>query len=146
MRGQLYFKNTATNDKSYQEFSKVIGIRANGDERMYSIQGHSIKEDADNFYVTISKLNNDLLTKQSMILNRIGLQRILDGSNVLVLNEKQIEELPGVEKTDSKTKTKATVKTKAKAKTVVRTTSATGSKRGKKIVKVKKPVAKSKSK
>jgi len=145
MRGQLYFKNTATNDKSYQEFSKVIGIRANGDERMYSIQGHSIKEDADNFYVTISKLNNDLLTKQSMILNRIGLQRILDGSNVLVLNEKQIEELPGVDKTKSESKSKANPK-KVKAKTVVRTTSATGSKRGKKIVKVKKPVVKSNSK
>lgn len=128
MMSQLYFKNvTNNNGHQYQEFSKAIGIRSNGDERMYSIQGHSIKEDADNFYVTISKLNNDLLTKQSLILNRVGLQRILEGSNVLVLNEKQIKNLPGI---PEENKTLQPVKEKK----ILRTTSATGSKRGKKII------------
>jgi len=146
---QLYFKNINKNGEKYQEFSKAIGIRANGDERMYSIQGHSIEEDDDNFYVTISKMNNDLLTKQNLILNRTGLQRILEGSNVLVLNEDQIKELPAnvrannveeiiVKKEEKEAKKKVTPKktlAATKKKSTVRTTSATGSKKGKKIVK-----------
>lgn len=159
---QLYFKNVNNSGGKYQEFSKAIGVRANGDERMYSVQGHSIEEDDDNFYVTISKMNNDLLTKQNLILNRTGLQRILEGSNVLVLNEEQIKTLPAnvrannveeiiVKKADKEAKKagkeekkadkevkKTTPKktlTATKKKSVVRTTSATGNKKGKKIIK-----------
>jgi len=132
---QLYFTNVTNNHgHQYQEFSKSFGIRSNGDQRLYSIKGHTIKEDDDNFYVTISKLNNDLLTKQSLILNRIGLQRILEASNVLVLNEDQMETLPGIEPKDkAKSKKKSQTLTKKKVKPTIRTTSATGSKRGKLI-------------
>ena len=90
MMSQLYFKNvTNNNGHQYQEFSKAIGIRSNGDERMYSIQGHSIKEDADNFYVTISKLNDDFIIRPpvygSYLENDIALvdfyERLSDYSN-----------------------------------------------------------------
>jgi hypothetical protein len=120
---QMSFKDVTNNSGiSHQSFQKTIGMRLDGQEKLYSIQGHSLAEDKDNFYVTINKLNNDLLSRRSLIVNRENLGTLLENGHLLVVNHQPKHTLS--EKSPSKkSPSKKSPSKKSSSKKIIKKTS-----------------------
>ena len=68
--------------------------KTSGDNKIYSISAYTLAEDEDNFYLTIPKSNQDETSGIEMYLSPISLIQMLEKGTVMVVNEKQICQLP----------------------------------------------------
>jgi hypothetical protein len=131
---QMSFKDVTNNSGiSHQSFQKTIGMRLDGQEKLYSIKGHSLAEDKDNFYVTINKLNNDLLSRKSLIVNRENLGTLLENGHLLVVNNQSKHTLsekshskksPSKKSPSKKSPSKKSPSKKSSPKKIIKKTSA----------------------
>ena len=83
-QSKIYFKNTY-HEKNGDQI---------GDNKIYAISAYTLAEDDDNFYLTIPKTNQDLITGIEMYLSPISLVQMLEKTNLIIANEKQFAQLP----------------------------------------------------
>jgi len=83
-QSKIYFKNTY-HEKNGDQI---------GDNKIYAISAYTLAEDDDNFYLTIPKTNQDLITGLDMYLSPISIVQMLEKTNLIIANEKQITNLP----------------------------------------------------